>query len=436
MGNTQAPHIVTERIRARLKARLTELLRGTATNGLSPSRQLHALRDQLRQTLRSFPQDDYRALCISRIGEEDRFLDEIITETMGLGPLDELLSDVSISEIMVNGPNEVFVERQGRLERVGVQFRDTTHLMATIERMLDTMGLSVNESSPMCDASLPDGSRINVIIPPLALNGPVITIRRKLPQWAMTKYVATGAMDEQAAQFLEACVRAKVNMVFSGGTSTGKTTLVAILSTVIPAQERVITIENVPELELPEREHWIRLVSKASNLEGRGEIPMRSLVKNALRMRPDRIILGEARGGEALDVVQAMHSGHDGFITVVHANSPQAALERLETLMLMSGVDLPSYACRMQIASAVELIVHLGRFAQGERQVVSIAQVRGVTASGFELEELFIYEPGEGPSDRGPRPLRFAGVPLVFAKKFQMHHVPLPECVKGVTGDR
>jgi pilus assembly protein CpaF len=290
------------------------------------------------------------------------------------------------------------------------------------------VGLTVNESNPLCDAMLADGSRINVIIPPLVLNGPVVTIRRKSRAWTVHDFVTVGALSEQAAQCLETCVKAKVNVVISGGTSTGKTTLVSILSTCIPSDERVITIENVAELELLGREHWIRLVAKAANLEGRGEIPLRALVKNALRMRPDRIILGEARGGEALDVVQAMHSGHDGFITVLHANTPRSALERLETLMLMSGLDLPPTACRMQIASAVDLVVHMGRFADGSRRIAAITQVLGTSQQeGYELEDLFTFDV-EGFSSDGKLQgaCRYTGARPKFLAKFRLNKVEVP----------
>ncbi|MBI3083223.1 MAG: CpaF family protein [Candidatus Omnitrophica bacterium] len=296
--------------------------------------------------------------------------------------------------------------------------------------MLNPMGLAVNESNPLCDASLPDGSRINVIIPPLALNGPVVTIRRTLRKWEMQEYVALDSLDDQAAELLEACVRAKVNMAFSGGTSTGKTTLVAILSQYIPATERIITIENVPELELSGREHWIRLIAKAPNFEGRGEVLLRTLVKNALRMRPDRIILGEARGGEALDVVQAMHSGHDGFLTVLHANSPLAALERLQILMQMSGLDVPPAACRMQIANAVDLVIHMARFVDGSRRIETITQVLGATEGGFELEDLFTFE-SQGFSSNGQLQgkCRYTGVRPKFLRKFHLNNVPVPSWV-------
>ena len=420
-----AKHVeLYERVKARLKMRLVDVLDGDHATALSAERR-QALEGQLRDVLHALP-EDFRAL---RLSEDDEHLlvREVFDDVVGYGPLDPFLQDATISEIMVNGPHVIFVEREGQLVRADAKFRDTQHLMAVIERMLGSVGMSVNESSPLCDASLPDGSRINVIISPLVINGPVVTIRRKLRDWLMADYLQLGALSEQTAEFLEACVKAKVNLVVSGGTSSGKTTLVTILSASISSDQRVITIENVPELELVHRDHWIRVVGKAPNLEGKGEIPLRILVKNALRMRPDRLILGEARGGEALDVVQAMHSGHDGFITVLHANSARASLERLETLMLMSGLDLPPSACRVQIASAVDLLIHMGRFADGSRRISTITQVLGSSAEGFELEDLFLFE-AEAFTSEGKLQgtCRYTGARPKFLGKFRLNNVPVP----------
>ncbi len=409
--------------------RLAGLLDEGQTTTPSSGAQRHMLEERLRLLLRTFPSEDLRSAGMTPEGQE-RLIQEVLGEGAGFGPLDALLADPSVSEIMVNGPHEIFIEREGHLERLDAQFRDANHLMATIERMLGSVNQSVNETTPVCDASLLDGSRINVIVPPLVLNGPVVTIRRKLREWSMQEYVAMGALSQQQAEFLEACVRAKVNLVISGGTSTGKTTLVSILSEFIPPGQRIITIENVAELELPGKRHWIRLVSKQPNLEGRGEIPLRALVKNALRMRPDRIVLGESRGGEAIDMVQAMHSGHDGFITVLHANSPRAALERLETLMLMSGIDLPPDACRMQIASAVDLVVHLSRFADGSRRIGAITQVLGTSQGGFEMEDLFLFR-SEGFSSDGQLhgSCQYTGAKPKFFEKFHLNNIPTPTWV-------
>lgn len=418
---------VYERLKTRLKIRLVDLLDGAHDATLASAQRQH-LEESLQQVLKALP-DEFRGIRLS--GEEERRLvEEVMDDVVGLGPLDRVLADPTVTEIMINGPHEIFVERDGRLTRIDGKFRDVPHLMTVIERMLSSAGLSVNESNPLCDGTLADGARINVIIPPLVLNGPVVTIRTKSTAWTMENYVKAGALSEQAAEFLRACVRAKVNMVISGGTSTGKTTLVSILANDISKGERIITIENVAELELHGREHWIRLVGKAPNLEGRGEIPLRTLVKNALRMRPDRLILGEARGGEALDVVQAMHSGHDGVMTVLHANTPRAALERLETLMLMSGLDLPPAACRTQIASAVDLVIHIGRYADGSRHVAAITQVHGTSQEGFELEDLFVFEAqGYTADGRLQGTCRYTGVKPKCLSKFRLSNVEAPSWV-------
>ena len=415
------------RLKARLRGRLMQLLETGAASrapGHKPNRE--AIEGELRETMRTLLED---AADSARPAAQDqeRLLAEVLSDVMGLGPLDDFMADQTISEIMVNGPDDIFVERDGRITRTTASFRDVQHLQMVIERMLDSVGLTINESDPVCDASLPDGSRINVIIPPLVLNGPTMTIRRKSRNWTMAEYIQNAALNEQAAEFLEGCVHAKANLVVSGGTSTGKTTIVSLLSAFIPPHERIITIENVAELELLGREHWVRLVGRTANLQGRGEIPLRTLVRNALRMRPDRIILGEARGGEALDVVQAMHTGHDGVITVLHGNTAVAALERLETLMLMSGLDLPPESCRIQVLSAVDAVIHMARFPDGSRRVESISQPIGTTAEGHQVQELFKLEV-KGFSAEGlmNAKLHYTGAKPKFMKKFAVNNILPP----------
>ena len=410
-----------------LKMRVVDLL---DAGGASPTTAAarSEWEDRLLQGLKSVPED----LKVPLAQEDPQLLvREILDEVVGLGPLDLLLNDGSVSEIMVNGHAHVFVERNGRIERVQPSFSDDAHLMRVIERMLSAVGRGVSESDPLCDATLPSGARINVIIPPLVLNGPVVTIRKKVKDWTLDELVQAGMLSAQAAEFLSGAVRAKVNCIISGGTSTGKTTLVTALCANIVAGERIITIENVPELELPGRENWVRMVAKGANVQGKGEIPLRELVKNALRMRPDRIILGEARGGEALDIVQAMQSGHDGFITVLHANTTLGALERLETLMLMSGLDVAPSVCRRQIAGAVDLVIHVGRFADGSRRIVSIAQVMGNTQEGFQLEDLFSLD-AQGFSSDGKLEAvcRSTGVRPKCLQKFAMNNVAIPTWMK------
>ncbi len=412
-----------QQLKRRLKARLSEILDANGAGGESRVRlDRETLTIHLRQALATAPAD----MKLPVLGPEyqEQAIRELADEIVGIGPLELLMEDAEISEIMVNGPNEVFVERHGKLERTTAAFRDTNHLMMVIERLLDRAGVTVTESEPCADASLPDGSRLNVILPPLALNGPTLTIRRKLRQLTVDDIIKLGAISTKAADFLAACVQAKINMVIAGGTSTGKTTLVSILSKCIPSNERVVTIENVAELELLNREHWVRLVARPPNTEGRGEISLWMLVRNALRMRPDRIILGEARGGEALDIVQAMQTGHDGVLTVLHANSPASALERLETLMLMSGLELPLSVCKQQVASAVELVVQLSRFPDGSRRIEQIVQVAGVNSEGFTLEPLFAVEQeveGRGVTNRGG--LEPTGTTPRFMKKFTRYNL-------------
>lgn len=354
---------------------------------------------------------------------------EAFDEVLDRGPIGHLLKDRNISEIMINGPEKVYVERDGHIQLTDVRFKNTDQLFLAIERLLDHVGKTVTESEPFVDARLPDGSRVNVIIPPLSLDGPIVTIRRTLTQFSLNDLIGLGTLTDEAANFLINCVKAKVNIVISGGTTTGKTTILDTISQYIPQEERVITIETTAELKL-KREHLIRLEAKPPNAEGKGEITIRDLVKNALRMRPDRIILGEARGGEALDMIQAMHTGHEGFITVIHANSPQDALERLQTLMMISGVDIPFYACRAQIASAIDLIIQLIRFPDGSRKVSNIAHVAGVDMDRFVTEELFIFEIEEtSPDGKIVGKMTPTGVVPRFTNKFKKYNIITAMCL-------
>ncbi len=414
-------------LKQKLKGRLLDLLELTPKT-MPPTEKRATLEEALQRAIKQLPPDDPKQVpLILSPQDQQRLVREVYEEVVGLGPLDALIGDATISEIMVNSYKHIFVERNGKIERVAAQFRDEQHLMQVIERILQPVGRTVNESEPLCDASLPDGSRINVVIAPLVMNGPVMTIRRKVQDWSLSQLIASGMLSAEASEFLASCVRAKVNLIVSGATSTGKTTLVTALCTSIPSDERIISIENVPELDLPNRDNWIRMVAKSANVQGKGEIPLRELVKNALRMRPDRIILGEARGGEALDVVQAMQSGHDGFMTVLHANTASGALERLETLMLMSGLDISPSACRRQIAGAVDMVVHLGRFADGVRRVVSIAQVLANTEAIYQLEEVFAFD-AQGYSSQGrlEGTCRYTGVRPKCLSKFALNNVVVP----------
>ena len=314
--------------------------------------------------------------------------ERVLRLAAGLGPLEPLLADPAVDEVMVNGPDAVYVERAGRLEPTGVSFASEGELAHAIERILAPLGRRVDEASPLCDARLPDGSRVNVVIPPLSLGGPCLTIRRFRPRgFSLNDLVEVGTLPAQLADFLACCVSARASMLVSGGTGSGKTTTLSALSGAIPGDERIVTIEDAAELRLRQR-HVVRLEARPPNLEGRGEVTIRQLVRNALRMRPDRIVVGEVRGPEALDMLQALNTGHDGSLTTVHANSPEDALRRVETLALMAGVGLPHSAVREQVASALELVVHQARLGGGERVVERVAELVRV-AGGTGARELY-----------------------------------------------
>src|SRR2546425_9712166 len=325
--------------------------------------------------------------------ERDDLVIEIEHETFGLGPIEPLMQDPTVSDILVNGAREIYVERHGKLERTRVTFRDDAHLLQVIDRIVTAVGRRVDESSPMVDARLPDGSRVNAVIPPLALNGPVLTIRKFAEDpYTVADLINFGSMTMDLALFLEASVRGKLNVLVSGGTGTGKTTMLNVLSSFIPQRERIVTIEDAAELQL-QQPHVVRLESRPPNSEGRGEVKIRDLVRNALRMRPDRIVIGEVRGGEALDMLQAMNTGHAGSITTVHANGPRDALSRLETMVLMAGFELPVRAIREQIASAINVIIQLARASDGARRTVSVQEVHGLEGDIILLQQLFRYVP-------------------------------------------
>jgi pilus assembly protein CpaF len=338
-------------------------------------------------------EDEVRALVegeAAALPEAERaeLIDRVIVLATGLGPLEPLLADPAVDEVMVNGPDSVYVERRGRLERAGVQFAGEAELMHAIERVLGPLGRRVDEASPLCDARLPDGSRVNVVIPPLSLSGPCLTMRRfRREGFSLRELVANGTLPAALAELLAVSVAARASILVSGGTGSGKTTTLNALSGAIPTEERIVTIEDAAELRLRQR-HVVRLEARPANLEGRGEVTIRQLVRNALRMRPDRIVVGEVRGAEALDMLQALNTGHDGSLTTVHANSPEDALRRVETLALMAGVGLPHEAVREQAASALDLIVHQARLPDGARAVESVTEVvRAVGGAG--VRELY-----------------------------------------------
>jgi len=332
---------------------------------------------------------------------------EVLDEALGLGPLEPLLADDEVSEILVNRADQIFVERRGRLELSPQRFSSDRAVLAVIERIVSPLGRRIDESSPLVDARLADGSRVHAIIPPLALKGPCITIRKfRREPLGVEELVRGGTMSAQMARFLELAVRARRNVLISGGTGSGKTTLLNVLTGFIPAAERIITVEDAAELQV-RQEHWVQLEARPPNLEGRGAIDIRELVRNCLRMRPDRIVVGECRGGEALDMLQAMNTGHDGSLTTLHANGPREALARLETLCLLSGVELPVRAIREQIARAVDLVVQQARFADGSRRITHVAEVTGMEGEVIALQELFVWDAARGRHVASGCPPRF-----------------------------
>jgi len=372
---------------------------------------------------------------LSRL-EKDRLLEQIIDEILGYGPIQPLLEDETINEIMVNGPKRIYVERNGKIEKTNLSFQDEDHLMRIIDRILAPLGRRVDESSPFVDARLPDGSRVNVIIPPLSLIGPVLTIRKfaRIP-FTAEKLVEIGTLTPEVLEFLKACIVARLNIIISGGTGSGKTTLLNVLSAYIPEDERIITIENAAELQL-KQEHVVTLETRPPNIEGKGEVTMRDLVINALRMRPDRIIVGEVRGGEALDMLQAMNTGHDGSLTTLHANSPRDALSRLETMVLMAGMELPLKAIRQQIASAIDLIIHVERLRDGSRKVVQVSEVQGMEGDVIVMQDIFIFEQTGLEGGKVIGRLRPTGIRPKFMERIEAAGIYLPPEIFGVNPAR
>lgn len=356
-----------------------------------------------------------------------RITREVTDEVLGHGPIESLLRDTSVTEVMVNGPHSVYVERFGRLEKVNAEFDDEAHLRRIIDRICSRVGRRVDEASPTVDARLPDGSRVNAVVPPIAIDGSSLTIRKfasvPLTVGDLLQY---GTLTRPAAEFLDACVRGRRNIVVSGGTGSGKTTILNILSGFVPTDERIVTIEDAAELQLVQ-DHVLRLESRPPNSEGRGTITTRDLVRNALRMRPDRIVVGEVRDAAALDMLQAMNTGHDGSLTTLHANTPRDALSRLETMVLMAGMDLPIRAIRDQISSAVDLILQVNRFKDGTRKVTHITEVVGMEGDVVTLQDLFIYDASAGaelPGSVGM--LRTTGIRPHFTDTLTMYGVTLP----------
>jgi pilus assembly protein CpaF len=374
------------------------------------------------------------SIILSR-SERQRLFEQIVAEILGYGPIEPLLGDETITEIMVNGSKSIYIERKGMLEKVNASFESDEHLMRIIDRIVAPLGRRIDESSPYVDARLPDGSRVNAIIPPLSLIGPVLTIRKfaRVPL-TIENLIDFGTITSEAIEFLKACVIARLNVVVSGGTGSGKTTFLNILSGFIPDSERIITVENAAELQLRQA-HVVTLESRPPNIEGRGEVSIRDLVINCLRMRPDRIVVGECRGGEALDMLQAMNTGHDGSLTTAHSNSPRDTLARLETMCLMAGMDLPLRAIREQVASALDLIVHQERMRDGSRKVVNITEVQGMEGDVIVMSDIFVFEQTGIESGKVIGRLRPTGIRPKFIQRIEAANLHLPANIFGV-GDR
>jgi pilus assembly protein CpaF len=367
--------------------------------------------------------------------EKARLFEQIAAEILGLGPLQPLLEDDTITEIMVNGAKNIYIERKGKIHRVPVTFENNDHVMRIIDRIVAPLGRRIDESSPYVDARLPDGSRVNAVIPPISLVGPVLTIRKfSRNPITVEQLIQFGSVTQEGIMFLKACVESRLNVVISGGTGSGKTTLLNILSGFIPSDERIVTIENAAELQL-RQEHVVTLESRPPNIEGRGEITIRDLVVNSLRMRPERIIVGEIRDEAALDMLQAMNTGHDGSMTTLHSNGPRDTLSRLETMTLMAGMDLPSRAIREQVASAIDLICHQERMRDGTRKITNITEISGMEGDVITMTDIFVYEQTGMENGQITGRLRPTGLRPKFMDKLEAAGINLPPSIFGI-GER
>ena len=389
--------------------------------------------DEIRQTIEEMYDGmlTQENLILGR-ADRQRLLEQIVAEILGYGPIEPLLATDDITEIMVNGPNSVYIERQGRLEMTEVKFESDEHVARIIDRIVSPLGRRIDESQPYVDARLPDGSRVNAVIPPLSLVGPILTIRKfaRIPITAQT-LVDYGTLTPEALEFCKACVQARLNIIISGGTGSGKTTTINVMSAFIPNDERIITIENAAELQL-QQDHVLILETRPANVEGKGEVPMRTLVINSLRMRPDRIIVGECRGAEALDMLQAMNTGHDGSMTTAHSNSPRDTLSRLETMVLMAGMDLPLRAIREQIASALNMVIHQERMRDGTRKITKITEVQGMEGDVIVMQDLFQFEQQGIEAGKVIGRLKPTGIRPKFVEIMEAANIHLPPTIFGV----
>ena len=418
-GQEGSPHSFQE-VKSRLHRTLINRMDLTKLGTLTPD-QVHAEVSRLAESVLA-----QEAMPLST-SERERLVNDVQHELFGLGPLEPLLSDPTISDILVNSHNTIYVERGGKIEATNVAFRDDEHLMRVIERIVSSVGRRIDESSPMVDARLKDGSRVNAIIPPLSIDGPVLSIRRfGAEPLRMDSLLENKALTRDIADMLEMCVSARLNILISGGTGAGKTTLLNALSAYISTEQRIVTIEDSAELQL-QQPHVVRLETRPPNIEGRGEVTQRDLVRNALRMRPDRIVIGEVRGGEAIDMLQAMNTGHDGSLTTIHANTPRDALARLETMIQMTGMRLSERAMRQQVASAIDLVLQVARLSDGSRRVTSISEITGMEGDTITMQEIFLYErTGMGPQGQVIGRFRATGIRPRFAEKLKSCGMQLP----------
>jgi pilus assembly protein CpaF len=409
-----------EELKRLIHAKLVERLDFTRVKDLASD----SMRKDIRRAIEQLC--DTENPLLNRI-EREKLIEEVLDETLGFGPLEVLLKDPTVSDILVNGPKKIYVERRGKLEKTDVVFRDNDHLMQIIDRIVSKVGRRVDETNPMCDARLPDGSRVNAVIPPIALDGASVSIRRfgsnplKLEDLLNYK-----AFSPEMAMLLEACIKARLNVVISGGTGCGKTTLLNTMSSFIPSDERVITIEDAAELQL-QQDHVLRLETRPPNIEGKGAVTTRDCVRNALRMRPERIIIGECRGGETLDMLQAMNTGHSGSMTTLHANTPREALSRLETMIMMGGIELPIKAMRQQISAAVDLIIQANRLQGGPRKITSITEVNNMEQDVIIMQEIFRYrQMGIDQNGRAFGQFESTGVRPTFVPRLEAKGIKLP----------
>ena len=382
------------------------------------------LRRQVQEALHAALADEKAPLSAM---EKAQLVQDVTDDVLGYGPIDRFLKDPEINEVMVNGPDHVYVERRGVIEHTDVTFVDETHLRRIIDKIVSEVGRRVDEATPMVDARLPDGSRVNVVVPPLSIGGPFLTIRRfSTDPYTVDDLVTFGTLTPAVSRFVEACVEGRLNMMISGGTGTGKTTLLNVVSSFIPESERIVTIEDAKELQL-RQEHVLALESRPPNIEGRGQVTIRDLVRNSLRMRPDRIVVGEVRGAETLDMLQAMNTGHEGSITTVHANTPRDALARLETMTMMAGLDLPLRAIREQVASALDVVVHLVRLRDGTRRVSQVSEVVGMEGDVIVLQDIFLFDYGMGVDAEGRvlGHLKSTGIRPKFSERLEDHGIGL-----------